>query len=74
MNSATPIRSRKVRRVLKLESRAARLLDRHDRALACARELLRRGMELKQAAQAAELTMTGTEIEELRRVRAGTPQ
>jgi hypothetical protein len=59
--------------VLKLEARAARLLDRYERALACAAPLLKRGMALRKAAQALELTLIGTELGELRRVRAGTP-
>jgi hypothetical protein len=60
--------------VLKLEARAARLLDRYERALSCATPLLKRGMALRKAAQAMELTLTGTELEELRRARVGTPQ
>lgn len=72
-NSAISIKSRKVRKVLKLEARAARLLGRHERALACAAPLLRRAETLRREARAAELTLTGTELGELRRARSGSP-
>jgi hypothetical protein len=68
---AIPTRSRKVRKVLKLEARAARLLARYERALACAAPLLRRAEGLRREARATELTLTGTELGELRRARAG---
>lgn len=70
---ACPVRSRKVRKVLKLEARAAHLMARHDRALACAAPLLRRAEALRREARAAELTLTGTELGELQRARAGAP-
>jgi len=73
-NAAFPIRSRKVRKVLKLEARAARLLVRHERALACAAPLLTRADALRREARAAELALTGTELGELRRARSGTPR
>jgi hypothetical protein len=73
-NIAAPIRSRKVRKVLKLEARAARLLARHERALACAAPLLTRADALRREAWAAELALTGTELGELRRARSGAPR
>ncbi len=68
-NSAISIKSRKV---LKLEARAARLLGRYGRALACAAPLLRRAEALRREARATELTLTGTEFGELRRARGGS--
>jgi hypothetical protein len=73
-DTAVPIRSRKVRKVLKLEARAARLLARHERALACAAPLLTRAEALRREARAAELALTGTELGELRRARNATPR
>ncbi len=73
-NAPVPIRSRKVRKVLKLEARAARLLARHERALACAAPLLTRADALRREARAAELALTGTELGELRRARNATPR
>ena len=68
-NAPIPIRSRKVRKVLKLEMRAARLLARHERAVACAAPLLTRAQALRREARATELALTGTELGELRRAR-----
>jgi hypothetical protein len=73
-NTAIPIRSRKVRKILKLEARAARLLARHERALACAAPLVTRADALRAQARAAELALTGTELGELRRARSATPR
>jgi hypothetical protein len=73
-SAAIPIRSRKVRKVLKLEARAARLLGRHERALACAAPLLRRAEALRREARATELTLTGTDLGELRRARTEAPR
>lgn len=73
-NAAIPIRSRKVRKILKLEARAARLLARHERALACAAPLLARADALRRQARAAELALTGTELGELRRARGAPPR
>jgi hypothetical protein len=66
------IRSRKVRQVVKLETRAARLLARYERTLACATPLLRRSDALRRQARAMELTLTGSEFAELRRFRSTT--
>lgn len=65
----TPVRSRKVRKVLKLEARAARLLTRYERALTCAAPLLRRAEALRREVRTVEPTLTGTELGELRRAR-----
>lgn len=73
-NATAPIRSRKVRKILKLEARAARLLVRHERALACAAPLLAPVDALRRQARAAELALTGTELGELRRARSATPR
>ena len=68
---APAIRSRKVRKLLKLEARAERLLARYERTLACAEPLLRRAEGLRREARVVELTLTGTEFGELRRARSG---
>jgi hypothetical protein len=73
-SAVIPIRSRKVRKILKLEARAARLLARHERALACAAPLVTRADALRAQARAAELALTGTELGELRRARSATPR
>jgi hypothetical protein len=73
-NAAAATRSRKVRKILKLEARAARLLARHERALACAAPLLSRADALRREARAVELALTGTELGELRRARSATPR
>jgi hypothetical protein len=70
----TGIRSRKVRQVVKLEARAARLLARYERTLACAAPLLRRSEALRRRARATELALTGNEFTELRRFRSTTTQ
>ena len=67
----TGIRSRRVRKVLKLEARAARLLARYQRTLACVAPVLQRAEALRREVRATELTLTGTELGELRRVRSG---
>jgi hypothetical protein len=73
-NGTAPIRSRRVGKILKLEARATRLLARHERALACAAPLLARADALRRQARAAELTLTDTELGELRRARSATPR
>jgi hypothetical protein len=57
---------------VKLETRAARLLARYERTLACATPLLRRSDALRRQARAMELTLTGSEFAELRRFRSTT--
>jgi hypothetical protein len=68
------IRSRKVRKLVKVEARAARLQARYERTLACAAPLLRRAETLWREARAMELTLTGTEFGELRRFRSTPTQ
>lgn len=64
------IRSRRVRKILKLEARAARLLARYQRTLECAAPVLERANVLRREVKALELTLTGTELGEARRVRS----
>jgi hypothetical protein len=68
-NAVAPIRSRKVRKVLKLEARAERWRARYERTLACATPLLERAEALRREIRATELSLTGTELGELRRAR-----
>ena len=70
----TGVRSRKVRQVVKLEARAARLLARYERTLSCAAPLLQRAETLRRQVRAMELTLTGTEFGELRRFRSTTTE
>jgi hypothetical protein len=65
----TEIRSRKVRRILKLETGAARLEKRHDTALARAAREKERAEALRQAARGIELTLTESQLGELRHAR-----
>jgi hypothetical protein len=67
--AATPVRSRKVRRVLRLEARARRLLTRYERALDKATRAKGQAHALLDAANRFELTLTGTQLGELRRAR-----
>ena len=67
------IRSRKVRKVLKLAARAGKLQARYDRTLACAAPMQERARALRQEAQAIELTLTGGQLAELRRARGEAP-
>ena len=70
------IHSRKVRKILALETRAVKLQARRDQALARVAPVKARAEALRQAAQAMELLLTGTQLGELRRARserAGAP-
>ncbi len=69
-NAMAAIRSRKVGKVLKLEARAARWRVRYERTLACATPLLERAEALRREVRAMELSLTGTELGELRRARS----
>jgi len=67
--ATTPVRSRKVRKILRLEARARRLLTRYER-------LLDRAVRAKAQAHVAldevsglEFALTGTQLGELRRMR-----
>lgn len=66
------IKSRKVRKVLKLEARAQKLLARYERHHARIEPWKRRGEELLGEARAIELTLTGGQLGELRRARSGS--
>jgi len=67
--AATSVRSRKVRRILRLEARARRLLTRYERALDKATRAKGQAHALLDAANRFELTLTGTQLGELRRAR-----
>ena len=67
--AATPVRSRKVRKVLRLEARVRRLLTRYERALDKATRAKGQAHVLLDAANRFELTLTGTQLGELRRAR-----
>lgn len=64
------IRSRKVRKILTLERRAGKLLARHDRAMQKVAPTRRQAEFLLDQARAIELTLTGSQLGELRRARA----
>jgi len=68
--AATPVRSRKVRRILRLEARARHLLTRYERALDKATRAKGQAHALLDAANRFELALTGTQLGELRRARA----
>jgi hypothetical protein len=63
------IRSRKVRKILRLEARAARLQARVDTALARVAPAKERAADLRRAARALEVELTGSQLGELRRAR-----
>jgi hypothetical protein len=67
--AATPVRSRKVREILRLEARARRVLTRYERALDKATRAKGQAHALLDAATRFELTLTGTQLGELRRAR-----
>jgi hypothetical protein len=67
--AATPVRSRKVRKILRLEARARRRLTRYERALDKATRAKGQAHALLDAASRLELALTGTQLGELRRAR-----
>ena len=67
--AATPVRSRKVRKILRLEACARRLLTRYERALDKATRAKGQAHTLLDAASQLELALTGTQLGELRRAR-----
>lgn len=69
--SAPAIRSRKVRRILRLEASATRFAARHAKAAARAALLHRRGEACRQEARALEASLTGGQLGELARARRG---
>jgi hypothetical protein len=68
-----PIRSRKVRRMLRLEGQAARLRARQERAGARPELFRRRADACLTEARAIEASLTGSQLGELRRARTTTP-
>ena len=67
--AATPVRSRKVRKILRLEARARRLLTRYERALDKAIRAKGQAHALLDGVSRLELALTGTQLGELRRAR-----
>lgn len=63
------IRSRKVRKILALEAKAQRLLDRYQRHRDRIDPLRVRGLRLLTEARALETTLTGSQLGALRRGR-----
>jgi hypothetical protein len=63
------IRSRKVRKILRLEARARRFQARVDAAMARVAPAKQRAEDRRRAAQAMELELTGSQLGELRRAR-----
>jgi len=70
--AGAPMRSRKVRTILRLEARARRLLTRYERASATATRAMGQARALFDEADGLEYALTGTELGELRRGRADT--
>lgn len=65
------IRSRKVRKILRLEARAQRLLARYEKHHARIEPWKQKAEALLEQARAIELTLTGGQLGELRRARSG---
>ncbi len=68
--AGTPARSRAVRKILRLEARAQELLARYARALDTATRAKAQAYVLLDDAQVLEASLTGAELEEVRRGRA----
>jgi len=68
-STQSEIKSRKVRRILKLEARAQKLQARYDKAMEKLEPLRRRLEELQKEARAIEGDLTGGQLGELRRAR-----
>ena len=64
-----PAPSVKVRKILRLEARAHRLLARYERALATTARTMREARALLDDAQVLESSLTGAQLSELRRGR-----
>ena len=67
--TGTPVRSQKVRKILRLDARARRLLARYERALAEATRAMGQARALLDDADGIESSLTGTQLGELRRAR-----
>jgi hypothetical protein len=68
--AATLARSRKVRKILRLEARARRLLARYEQALATTARTMSQACALLDDAQVLESSLTGVQLTELHRGRA----
>jgi hypothetical protein len=68
--AGAPARSRKVRKILRLEARARRLLTRYERALAEATRTMGQARALLDDASLLEGSLTGPQLAELHRGRA----
>lgn len=69
----SPARSRKVRAIVHLEARARRLLTRYERLLGRATRAKAQAYMVLDKASLLELTLTGTQLGELRRARGESP-
>jgi hypothetical protein len=69
-SSGTQPRSRKVRKILRLEARAQRLLAQYETALARATGAMAKARALLDDAHGLECSLTGTQLGQLRRARA----
>jgi len=69
----SPARSRKVKKIVRLEARARRLLTRYERALSRATRAKAQAHALLDQASLLEFTLTGTQLGELRRMRGESP-
>ena len=67
--AGAPARSRKVRKILRFEARARRLLTRYEQALARATRAMAQARALLDNASVLESSLTGTQLGELRRGR-----
>jgi hypothetical protein len=65
-----PIKSRKVRKIVKLEAQAQRLLARYEHALQKAVTAKAQAHRLLDQAHGLEVRLTGSQLGELRRARA----
>ena len=68
--AGTSSRSRKVRKILRLEARAQRFLARYERALATTASAMSQARAVLDEAQILEGSLTGAQLAELRRGRA----
>ena len=67
--TTTPVRSRKVNEIVRLEARARRLLTRYERLLGRATRAKAQAHAVLDQASSLEFTLTGTQLGELRRSR-----
>jgi len=70
--AGTPVGSRKVRKILRLEARARRLLTRYEHALTKATSAKAQAYVLLDEAHGLEYSLTGAQLGALRRGRAET--